>query len=341
MPMTLDRWGTARAVLALGTFTAAWMLASTLSVAGRERMLKIVLMAATLMALLGFAQAAAGDHSALRFHGYHHPVGAIGTFANRNHFADLMALLLPLAFAFGWAAQHSEAAARTASWYAVCAILFLATALSYSRTGFALACIAVVATPLFLVRAHGARLRARRWLAPTLALVAGALAVAYYAWGGIVRRLEQDPLEDSRWQYVEHGLAVARAYLPWGSGLGSFRDVYAPFEPTANMGATHAAHAHNDLLQIAVEAGLPGLILCLVFVALVVGASVRTLVAGKALPTPAKALALSAVIPLVHSVVDYPLRTLAVGAVFAVVLSELFAALGRVSSPATRRRHVQ
>ena len=60
-----------------------------------------------------------------------------------------------------------------------------------------------------------------------------------------------DVADDLRWQYLQYGWQVAKASLPWGSGAGSFREVYAPFEPVGVMREVHALHAHNDLLQSA------------------------------------------------------------------------------------------
>ena len=84
------------------------------------------------------------------------------------------------------------------------------------------------------------------------------LAVGHFAWDGLMRRLDADPLDDLRWQYLRYGLDAMQAWLPWGSGLGTFPWVYAPMEPLAAMGPTFAERAHNDLLQIAIEAGIPG-----------------------------------------------------------------------------------
>ncbi|MGY1425111.1 O-antigen ligase family protein [Lysobacter sp. A289] len=345
LPMTLDRWGTIRALLALATFCAAWMLACTLTPQSRERLLKLTLVAASVMALVGFAQAAAGSHSSLRPYDYHHPMGAIGAFANRNHFADLLAMLLPFALAFGIRGQRDRQPGAIFAWYGVAVMLFLAAALSYSRTGFALACVAVVASLLVLrpgsnpvTKGQGKR------FAPLLALGAGALAVGYYAWDGIVRRLEQDPLEDLRWQYVAHGIDAATAYLPWGSGLGSFRDAYAPFEPVGAMVNVHALHAHNDSLEIAVEAGLPGLLLLLAFLALLLAAGWTAL---RQPPGEAKlvlaAAVVAACVPLAHSLVDYPLRTLSIASVFGLVVAVLVSAGHRspVAASATEPIHHQ
>jgi hypothetical protein len=90
---------------------AAWLLVSTLPREARSRLLSW-LAARRWRWLAGLRPGGGGEHSRLRFFDYHHPIGAIGTFANRNHFADLMAMLVPLALAFAFAAQAHAACRR-------------------------------------------------------------------------------------------------------------------------------------------------------------------------------------------------------------------------------------
>jgi hypothetical protein len=327
-PMTLDTWATVRALLALATFGATWLLASTLSAAARVRLLYIALAAGAALALLGFAQAAAGEHAPIRFYAYHHQVGAIGTFANRNHFATLLGMLLPLAFALGVDAQRLRRGAIAALWFGLTTVLWLAAALTYSRAGFALASAALVAAACvsMLPRAAGGR---RRLLLPALVAAVALLAIGHYAWDGLAQRLTQDPLDDLRWQYVHYGLDVMRAWLPWGSGLGSFPWVYAPAEPVAAMLQVFAERAHNDLLQLVIEAGVPGLLLLVAFLDLAVRAA-RSFLMGRTRTLADHGqhgvIAVALAVPLLHSLVDYPLRTLSI-----IVLLGLLLSLGRTS----------
>jgi len=329
LPITLDVWGTVRALLAIMTLAAVWLLTSTLDAGARARLLRLTLILGVAMALLGFAQAAAGEHSPLRPYGYHHTVGAIGSFANRNHFADLMAMLVPLALAFAFAEQALRRQARAAVWYALAMLLFLASALSYSRAGMVLTAAATVVASVFLAWAKLGAGRPSRYLLPALAIVLGASGVVVYAWGGIAQRLALDPLNDLRWQYLKYGTEAARAYFPWGSGAGSFRDVYAPFEPVTSMQPVHALHAHNDLLEVALEAGAPGLLLVLFLLVLLfplVWMGLRKNGDGGRPSTIIPAAAVAVFVPLAHSFVDYPLRTLSVATVFAILLAVLMAA---------------
>jgi len=164
---------------------------------------------------------------------------------------------------------------------------------------------------------------------PLLALGLAGLGIATYAWDGIVARLAQDPLDDLRWQYVRYGVDAMRAWLPFGSGFGTFRDVYATFEPVSAMREVFALHAHNDLLELLVEGGVAGGCLLLALLVLVVwhewfrqrsqSATSIALPHGKI----HTASTIACAVPLLHSLVDYPLRTLAVAVVFALALSVL------------------
>jgi hypothetical protein len=323
-PLTLDTWATVRALLALATFGAMWLLASTLPHAARARLLQLALLVGAVLALFGFAQAAAGQH-ALRFHAFHHSVGAIGTFANRNHYASLMAMLLPFALAFASDAQRARNTPLAAAWFALAIALWLAAALSFSRMGFALASCALLASLALLWLRRG---QARRWFAPALAAAVALLAITHYAWNGLLQRLQQDPLDDLRWQYLRHGVAVLRDYLPWGSGLGSFPWVYAPAEPVQRTIEVYAERAHNDLLQVGIEAGMPGLVLLVAFIALngaIAARAPRNFPMGRNLPAhddgARRVIAVALAIPLLHSLVDYPYRTLAVAVLAGLVLA--------------------
>ncbi|RYZ75096.1 MAG: O-antigen ligase domain-containing protein [Lysobacteraceae bacterium] len=334
LPMSLDRYGTVRALLAVAVFGTTVLLAGTLPAAGRLRLLQLAVVAAVAMGLLGFYQAAAGPHAPLRLYAYHHPIGAIGTFANRNHFASLLAMLLPLALALAVRAQHRRSPAMP-WWYASVVLLLLAAALSFSRAGFALACVAVLAAAAVL---FGSRAGRPRRLVPALAGLAGVLAIGYYAWAGLMQRLEQDPLADLRWQYLHYGLQAAGQYLPWGSGAGSFPWVYAPLEPVQAMLQVFAERAHNDLLQVAIEAGVPGLLLVAALLTLGVSSCLRNFLVRRSTDIGDHGLVsvvgISLLVPLLHSLVDYPLRTYAVLVPFGLLLS---LCLGS-GSPADGRR---
>jgi hypothetical protein len=320
-PLSLDPAATLRVAASLAVFAAAWTLAASLSRDAIVRVLQLTLLIALPLALLGFAQAAAGAH-AWRLYDFHHPLGAIGTFANRNHFAALMAMLGPLAFAFGAQSQRTRGAARAYAWHALGVVFLLAAALSFSRAGSALALVALLASGAVLMR--GARIASGIRTAVVVALGLGT-ATAVYAWDGLAQRLAQDPADDLRWQYLRNGLETMHAYLPLGSGAGSFASAYAPFEPVTDMVQVYADRAHNDVLQTLIELGIPGALLLVAASAIALWQSLRTIPIGEMHhgdhDLPARVTGVVMWVPLLHSLVDYPLRTLGIAVVLAVLLA--------------------
>lgn len=330
LPMSLDRWGTVRALLSLATFGAMWMLACTLTAEARQRLIKLAIVISVPLVLLGFAQVAGGRHVDLQFHPYQNVGSATGSFANRNHFASLLAMLGPFAILAGYQAQRARQPGWCFAWYSAAVLMLLGAAMTFSRAGVILASSAAALTVGLVLRDNLLQSHAKDGRRGRMALYATlgvtVLAVANYAWSEIADRFDTDPLGDRRWEYLEHGLAAIRSYLPWGSGAGSFPYVYAPFEPLDAMVHTYALHAHNELAEVALELGLPGLLLVVGLLLLVIAATSKALSAipgSHAISGPVTAIAVW--VPLVHSLVDYPLRTLAVTVVFALLLAQLTA----------------
>jgi O-antigen ligase len=108
--------------------------------------------------------------------------------------------------------------------------------------------------------------------------------------------------------------------FPYGSGFGSFEDLYRTVEPVQLLSNRYLNQAHNDWAQILIEGGLPALLLLLVVLAWAVRRAVQVY---RAAPGSSRDLALLALIVLtmlgLASIVDYPLRTPAM-AVFAITL---------------------
>jgi O-antigen ligase len=85
-----------------------------------------------------------------------------------------------------------------------------------------------------------------------------------------------------------------------------------------------AERAHNDLLQLVIEAGVPGLLLLVAFLALVILAA-RSFLMGRTRTLADHGqhgvIAVALAVPLLHSLVDYPLRTLSITVLLGLLLS--------------------
>lgn len=121
----------------------------------------------------------------------------------------------------------------------------------------------------------------------------------------------------SRHDFLFTGARILRDFAPFGSGTGTFFELYRWYEDPAQIGTTFVNHAHDDLLETLIETGVFGL----AAIALFVGWFARRAWAlWSGARRNAMQLAASMVIgtELIHSLVDYPLRTAAMSTVMAI-----------------------
>jgi O-antigen ligase len=278
------------------------------------------------------AQLAGGPQSPLRWYRNTNELAAVGQFANSNHLASLLVLCLPIAIARAAAAlRPGGGAARPGVAIVVgvlAAVLLAGVATTRSRAGIALAMLAIAAM-LPVLWSQGVHRRV-----PKLALAAGGLAavlVIQFALFAVLQRFARDPLADERFVYARHTLDAARDYAPVGSGIGTFPLVYPVYEAAdpRGMSAARVNHAHDDWLELWLEGGWLAGAAMLGFVAWLAATLRRAWRAttGTAAALPARALAIAALVPFLHSWGDYPLRTSAMLAATGLVLG-LLVALG-------------
>ncbi|HEX6219319.1 MAG TPA: O-antigen ligase family protein [Sphingomicrobium sp.] len=258
---------------------------------------------------------------------YLYPISNFGTatgfFANGNHMAILLVATIPFLFALiasGSRARDQKALQRRSALFALAggmlAIVALGLVLNGSLAGFGLGLPVLAASAILLLRPE----RQRRWLiAPGLLLLAAVAAIVALPVTASFQSLGASTSVESRRTVTETCLQAAGDFMPVGSGLGSYERVYRLYEDPAGIDRTYVNHAHNDFLEIAVETGLPGLIIVLLFLGWWVVAAWKAWGGGATDPF-AKAAAIASAAVLAHSLVDFPLRTAAISAVFAASL---------------------
>jgi hypothetical protein len=314
---------------ALAMFAATWQL----STEHRRHLLIVLLGVALIGVLLGLAQLAGGEDSALRFYRPTNRTDAVGLFANRNHFAGYLALCLPFAIAAAvWAAQlfahgRGPRSTRLVSLLALMGfsvLLILGIALSRSRAGVLLGLMAML---LMLPLLYGMRQqRSGRRVVAVIVLIGAVLSVQY-ALFGILQRLHADPLDDGRWVYANVVRDAIADTAPLGSGLGTFTQVYPQHEAALGAGPGYAIvnHAHNDYAELGLEAGWPFLVVALAFALLFAWISFHVWRRHAEISTESRSMRrlawIACVLILVHSLVDYPMRTTALSVVFAMMLA--------------------
>ena len=247
----------------------------------------------------------------------------VGFFANANHTATLLIVSLPFlaaALASGKRGnkQHYWALASVVA--AAALLVIVGIVLNHSLAGYLLVLPVLMASALLLVR----RGRIRWWLgiAVTVSVIGAVGALASSSIGST--RIGQDASASvqSRAQILQTtGRAIAD-YLPFGSGLGSFVNIYRLYESPDAVTSEYVVHAHNDYAEIALELGVPGIILMLLFFAWWIP-EVRSAWRHGERGGFVKAASIASAAILVHSVVDFPLRTAAISACFAMCLALL------------------
>jgi O-antigen ligase len=135
----------------------------------------------------------------------------------------------------------------------------------------------------------------------------------------INRLFANDPGQDMRSRGLPTVLSMITDYFPFGSGLGGFDPIFRIHEPFELLKPTYFNHAHNDFLEIAIDAGLPGLALLLAALCWWGWASVRAWRTGSGSDAMLARLG-SAMLLLVllASIFDYPARTPAIMSLVAI-----------------------
>ncbi|VXC47866.1 O-antigen ligase family protein [Sphingomonas sp. AX6] len=282
--------------------------------------------------VLGLAQLSGGDGSALRWYAFTSESSAVGFLANRNHQALLLACALPVLAALasmppkagvkqrsGWVAIH---------WVALGTGAFIVLMLpsTGSRAGLALGGLSILAALAIAAPAMRQRLMAMRRKKRRLFVgggVAAALAfVAVLVFLGqnvaFSRIAGLDPMSDQRIRAFPVVFDMTRDFLPFGSGIGTFDRVFRQYEPFELLQRPYFNEAHNDIVQLVLEGGIAAGLLLVAFAIWWMIATVR---AWRA-PVSAQSLAARAgsvitLLCLLASIVDYPLRTPLMLAIFA------------------------
>ena len=130
-------------------------------------------------------------------------------------------------------------------------------------------------------------------------------------------------IEDLRWPVARITSKAAVANLPFGSGFGTFVPVYDKFAPRTLLAEAFVNHAHNDWLELWLTGGVPAIILIVGFLAWFGVATFGLWSRGQPeAPVLDLALAQAAsiviVLLLLHSVVEFPLRTPTLSVLFAI-----------------------
>jgi hypothetical protein len=256
---------------------------------------------------------------------------APGPFANPNHQGTLLLMCLPLiAVLAGQARQNAGIGAgseQALPWVSVGVFVFIGVIVAGSLFGYLMSPFVIAACGL--VGAGNFRSGKRQALGVGLAL--SVLALVLVVWNSGLDSLggmDSTQSPQSRSAISADTLDGIAMFAPLGAGLGTFEKAYPLFEDTSAIPRTYVNHAHNEYLQIALEFGAPGVLLMaafLVWFMASLGATWFTRQEFGSLLRIKMGASVALCVPLLHSILDYPMRAPAVACLAAACMAVLVA----------------
>lgn len=258
-----------------------------------------------------------------------------GLFANRNHQGALLACAIPIMATFAINGVDGDQKGRGLRILAAAVglMLFLPLVLvNGSRTGLALAAMAILGTLAMLLRGDAIGFSAlKHWPRRRVAIVGVLTIIVLVLLPALVilsgrdaafeRLLRLDASGEQRFAVIEPLRLMILGHLPFGGGFGTFENVFKIYEPLSELRLEYLNHAHNDVLEFLYEGGLISLVLMLAllfyWVKLSIVAWLRRSGAGVQV-VQARCGSLVTLLLAMGSVSDYPLRTPLLAALFVI-----------------------
>ncbi|MER8841571.1 O-antigen ligase family protein [Mesorhizobium sp. M0913] len=228
-----------------------------------------------------------------------------GLFANVNHFSALLFASIPFVVYYGLFRGHLLSGS-----IGLVALLLLLLAAG-SRAGILLGVAITVLSVVFL----SARSRVSGF--SILMIFIGLSVYTIGAW----TKIDAEMIDPAfgRGEFARTTIEGIKENWATGIGFGNFQEAYQIYEKETMIFQKFVNHAHNEYLEIAFEGGIPAILLMAGYFVLFVAASVNV----RRDPLQ-KAAFLSVSFLLIHSLVDYPLRTGALAMAFAYMNAIIF-----------------
>ena len=302
------------------------LLVLTAALGRSERLWLIGAVAAMALAtlVLGALQLSAGDTGAVHFYGVTEPM-LVGFQANHNSTADVLLIaLMATPVLLREMAERRVIPGRPGLVLGIAgaaiALIALGVVLTASRMGIFLLPIPLLAS-LWILRPW-IRLSRRVvtvGLAGTLGLILLCLWLAKENPVIAVVAARFDFSEELRPQLWRDGLYVAQKYFPFGVGMGDFVPALTADERLEAIWPALPNRAHNDFLELACEAGIVGL-LALGTISLTLSRALWRKLRRPSRQSAALAIFAGAGLTVLalHSLVDYPFRSMSLASLGAV-----------------------
>jgi O-antigen ligase len=230
-------------------------------------LLLLTIIVGLISAFLGLLQLIGPADGALYFYRITNRGTAVGLFANRNHHAVFLACIIPMLTVFSSLPSKliPSEKFRVVAAGLISAFLLLLIIVSGSRAGL-LAALAAIILSIFLYPPNGdkkntiANLNFTKsymfWFPIITLIFVAVIALLSSKATSFDRLIAHDGQNDLRYQVWGPIAKMAWTYFPFGSGFGTFAEVYKISEPAALLSPEYLNHAHNDLLETIMTGGL-------------------------------------------------------------------------------------
>jgi O-antigen ligase len=324
LPISIEPLNTMMAVLLLAPLAALFLFALRATDAESFIIAAALCGFALLAGVIGIVQFASSGQ-AFDFYGKAFRGPMLGLVTNRNHMALHMAtgIIIGGCIVRICMGRTLVATAVAAAWSLLLLSLILGTA---SRAGFALGCLAALLTMVQFIRlGSSSNFRIVAFLGAVIGLGMSAILLSG-AFGKLIARLSVAG-GDVRWSIWNQSMRIARDYFPFGAGLGAFENVYKKYEQVDGVSTIYMNQAHQEYIQVVLEAGCLGAVALVLMVSAWAWAMIKARGSDPQADRQTRLMAIvgGQVVLLfgLHSVVDYPLRTSTLSAIFAVSLAWL------------------
>ena len=333
-PLSLAPGQTMAALVAMLPPLFVLVAVASLQVSGRQLVIAATLVMICIGVIFGAMNVLQGGSP---LYSVSHGGWLTGFQANRNAEVDVILVgLLALAYLARPARKDPDRAPRqrrsrspraqsfgsAKSWMLLSAglVLIVATIMTGSRMGIALLPLCLLICWL-LVKPALPESRIKSLAIPALALVGVGVAIAAFIGSGnraLGRVADRFALtNDFRFELWQDTWYAIAQYWPAGYGLGGFVPAMLPAERLEVLDPTRPNRAHNDYLELLLESGVLGIAILIIVAILLIVAAIRS---WRAYPQQHGQILFGAgvlAIVALHSIVDYPLRSMSLACIAA------------------------
>jgi O-antigen ligase len=331
MPLSMAPARTFASLLA-ATFAVLLMLqVSRLSVRGRNWLCSTIVAGGLLSLVLGVLQLSHTGGWDWSLYAFFSKGFLVGFYANRNAEVDFLLIAL-LALGVLATVRLADGRNHVLTWFGLVigiVAFVVGIFMTGSRTGISILMPALLILAVMVWPVVKNRKRALRWI--------GGLSAAFVLTAVLLLQLPSVQkvigrfylTTDARWDlWADTWYSMGQVW-PFGSGIGTIVPMLEAAERLDVVDPGRPVRAHNDWLEWSMETGLPGLVV-LGLIIVVVGIVAARALAGanrSGLGPGRRAQVIFAcgvmLITALHSIVDYPLRSMSLAALIAVAAAFL------------------